>query len=124
MFLAQTPDKWAEIAERVGIPFAILLMVFFFLAACAAWFAKNVVKPVTAGHLKFMHQTGEAIQTLKQQEIAQTAAVQAIAKTQDQTLEVAKDVQSQVKQLKGMVSRRDSRGSSSGSGSVEAAPAA
>lgn len=52
-----TPQTWADIAERLGIPFAIVLLLFFFAATAAMWFARHVVRPVTKAHLDFVTHT-------------------------------------------------------------------
>jgi flagellar biosynthesis/type III secretory pathway M-ring protein FliF/YscJ len=59
-----TPQTWADIAERLGIPFAIVLLLFFFAAAAAMWFARHVVRPLTAAHLGFVDQVQKTQTTI------------------------------------------------------------
>lgn len=75
MFLAQetvsNPQTWANIADRLGIPFAILLMIFFGGAVAAMWLARNVIKPVTSAHLSFVESIkGSQTQITEQSKLA------------------------------------------------------
>lgn len=68
------PQTWAEIAEKLGIPFAIVLLLFFFMGLAAAWLARHVVKPVTSkllGFVDHVQKTNDTIVGLEQQQIAQ-----------------------------------------------------
>lgn len=78
------PQTWANIAERLGIPFAILLLIFFWMAAVAIWFAKNVIKPVTKAHVSFVEAvrgTQVEIKENSKKSIEQNVSIIDIAKT-------------------------------------------
>lgn len=49
----------ADTAERLGIPFAIVILLFAFAWRIWTWLAKNVINPVTAAHLNFVKKTAE-----------------------------------------------------------------
>lgn len=53
------PDIWAGIAERVGIPFTIIIM--FFCVGCVVvwWVAKYVVKPICNSLIDLVHSVKE-----------------------------------------------------------------
>lgn len=79
MFIAQVadPNTWAGIAERLGIPFAILLMICFGSALAAVWLARNVVKPLTKAHLGFVESI--KVSQLGITEQSKTSVVQNVA---------------------------------------------
>jgi hypothetical protein len=99
---AASPDTWAGIMERVGIPAAFLLLVLVFGSACVLWFLRNVVKPVTASHLSFVKQTGGAVEKLG-------GAVEKLATNETRQTEILHELKGAVQDLKSdMVQVRDS----------------
>jgi hypothetical protein len=108
------PLTWAEVGERIGVPAMILLLLLGMFCVAAWWAARHVVKPVVASHLQFVKQCGSALETLKAQEVAQTAAINELREDHRTTRETVEgicetvtEVHGQVRQVKGMLSRRD-----------------
>jgi len=106
------PATWAEIAERIGIPAAVLLLVLIALGLGAAWVARHVIQPLVnswlamnKAHVDFVKKCGDAIDRLSLAEVAQTAEIGAIRKQGAQTLEAVRGVDDRMHELKTMVSQ-------------------
>ncbi|MCO5167888.1 MAG: hypothetical protein M9894_16210 [Planctomycetes bacterium] len=63
---AATAHGFGDVAERVGIPFALLLAVLIALVIAGRWLADHVVKPIVVSHLNFV---GSAITAQQQQAV-------------------------------------------------------
>lgn len=50
-----------SVAERLGVSFAFLILILFFLAKATYWFGQNVVIPLTTKHIDFIDRLEKAI---------------------------------------------------------------
>lgn len=55
------PQNIISIAERLGVSFAFLILILFFLAKATYWFGQNVVIPLTTKHIDFIDRLEKAI---------------------------------------------------------------
>ena len=56
-------DSYVQIAERLGIPTAILAGVFFAIWICLRWGAKHIAGPLTRSHIELVTTTRSEITT-------------------------------------------------------------
>jgi hypothetical protein len=58
----------AQLVERIGIPFALLVGVLYILYLLGRYLLREVIKPVADGHVKFMAVVGKAVRRLAAQQ--------------------------------------------------------
>ena len=100
------PEQIASFAEKVGIPFTILVAVLWSLKAGFAWFARVVVEPWVKSQREFVHSVAE------QNKVQSEAVVEiktAITKIGDLICQQAEDHKSAITEFKNAVERQTQR---------------
>lgn len=57
MHFFNTPERWAELAERHGIALMFALMFAFFIIGLLVWFSRKVATPMIDSHKAFLERT-------------------------------------------------------------------
>jgi hypothetical protein len=71
-----TFESFLAMAERFGVPVALLIVLCAALALCFRYAARRVVEPLVGGHLDYLRTTGESTKQL-------SAAVEKLAQGED-----------------------------------------
>ena len=71
-----------EIAERLGLPAALLLFFAYAMWRIGKWAGHAVVNPLVKGHLKFLDQLGTSVKKIE--EILETIAEHSLSQKEMQ----------------------------------------
>lgn len=111
LFAAESAKTWAEVGERLGIPALITLVLLSMLGFAAAWIARNMLKPLTQEFIRFMRAASESDKKMNARHERMENRLDGLDKRLQQNGERIEEVQSDVRQLKGMVGKLPRAGS-------------
>lgn len=66
---------WLRVAQNVGVPFAVLLMLLAWLSLALKWTATNVVLPLVRKALEYFDRSMGAMDRIADANAAQTASL-------------------------------------------------
>lgn len=83
-------DTFLRVADRFGVPCAILAIVMYFGREAAIAMHRTVMEPIVQGHLEFLDTTAETLKEIGQVQRQQATALQELAHGQRELHEAIK----------------------------------